>query len=181
MTEVGVGRAFPASQKGHTQTQLEKSERTKGERSLKYTTPLTPRQVALKLGSAWASQAQLQEPSAQVQICLANSVLSDPWQVTWLRLLVCTEVAMRINEVGRAKCCEHLPPLAVGGVPGTTPKQTEPARRCQGCFSQGLPFLNPISEAPHPTPEHLSLFQSQALKLLSRQGKNSHLWEKQAR
>lgn len=101
----GRGRgAFPDSQKGHTHTQLEKSERVKGERGLKSTTPLTPRQVALKpwlcLGKPSPASGTL-SPGSNLP---CNSVLSDPWQATWLLLLVCTEVAMRINEVGRAKC-----------------------------------------------------------------------------
>lgn len=102
-----------------------------------------------------------------------NSVLSDLWQVTWLRLLVCTGVAMRINEAGRAKCCEHLPllgfkkpPLAVEGVPRTS-EQT--AVRCQGCSPRVSPFslLLLMLSTASPQPRHLSLFQSKALKRLS--------------
>lgn len=96
--------AFPDSQKGHTHTQLEKSERVKRERGLKSTTPLTPGQVALKpwlcLGKRSPASGTL-SPGSNLP---CDSVLSDPWQATWLLLLVCTEVAMRINEVGRAKC-----------------------------------------------------------------------------
>lgn len=62
------GGAFP-SQKGHTPGW--KMLRVEGQRGLKSTTPSTPRQVA-PLGSAGPSQAQLREPSAQVQICLAT-------------------------------------------------------------------------------------------------------------
>lgn len=73
------------------------------------------------LGSAWASKIHALGTLSPGSNLPCNCVLSDLWQVAWPRLLMNTEVARRINEVGRAKRCERLPlrgfkkpPLAVG-------------------------------------------------------------------